>query len=224
MYLVRTPSFLQRLLPTYTWRGQHTERVVYLTFDDGPIPEVTPWVLAQLAAYEAHATFFCVGENAARHPTILNDIRAAGHTVGNHTYNHLNGWNTDLHDYLDNVDRCAKVVESGLFRPPYGRLSPRKTFALQRKYRIVMWDVLSGDFDQDLSPQACLANVLDNVNPGSIVVFHDSLKAERNLRFALPLLLAALRAQGYRFEAIPSLSRERSIVNAGMAAQPLDSV
>ena len=202
MYLVRTPNFLQRLLSSYTWRGAPTDKVVYLTFDDGPIPELTPWVLEQLARYDARGTFFCVGENVERYPDLLTEVTDAGHAVGNHTYNHLDGWCTDIAPYVDNVARCAGLVDSRLFRPPYGRLSPRKAALLRREYRIVMWDVLSGDFDPACSPAACLANVLDNVQPGSIVVFHDSLKSERNLRYALPRTLAALSAQGYRFEAL----------------------
>lgn len=218
VYLVRTPSFVQRCLSSYTWRGAKTDRVVYLTFDDGPIPEVTPWVLEQLAAYNAAATFFCVGENVARHPELHARLLAEGHSVGNHTYNHLNGWSSDIQDYLANVARCAEVVDSKLFRPPYGRLSPRKAQLLQREYRIVMWDVLSGDFDPDLAPTDCLDNVLCNVQPGSIVVFHDSLKSERNLRYVLPRTLAALSARGYRFEAIEEARTRPSDTRREVAA------
>ena len=206
MYLVRTPGVVQRLFPDYTWRGrsgQGGRPRLYLTFDDGPIPGVTPWVLETLAAFGARATFFCVGENAERYPGLLRDLRAAGHTLGNHTHNHLSGWRTERTPYVANVRRCRQAVESRLFRPPYGRLRPSQAEALRsRDYRIVMWDVLSGDFDADLSPDDCTANVIDNAGPGSIVVFHDSLKAERNLRTALPAVLGHYGGLGYEFAAL----------------------
>jgi len=173
-----------------------------LTFDDGPIPEVTPWVLDQLAEHEAKATFFCVGENAVRHPNIYSRIHAGGHTVGNHTYNHLNGWTTSREDYLKNVEQCASVVDSRLFRPPYGKLTRRKALVLQEQYKLVMWDVLSGDFDQSISPEACFQNVASNTKPGSIIVFHDSLKSELNLRYALPKVLSLFSERNYEFEAL----------------------
>ena len=202
MYLARTPTIVQKLLGLFTWQGQARGKRVYLTFDDGPIPEVTPWVLDLLAEYDARATFFCVGENVGRYPALFRRLLAAGHAVGNHTHNHLSGWDTDVEAYLANVDACADLVESRLFRPPYGRLSPRKAYRLRRDYRIVMWDVLSGDFDTDLTGRECVRNVLDHVRPGSIIVFHDSLKAEANLRYALPRVLGELSRQGYRFGAL----------------------
>ncbi len=224
LYLVRTPNFIQRFFSSYTWRGndEHEEKVLYLTFDDGPIPEVTPWVLEQLARHDARATFFCVGENAERYPEILADLVDAGHAVGNHTHNHLSGWGTDHQPYIQNVRRCAEVIDSKLFRPPYGRLSPRKAQTLQRHYRIVMWDVLSGDFDSALSPEECLANVLDNIADGSIVVFHDSLKSERNLRYVLPRVLSILSKEGYRFAAIEQpLAKQRVLGPRLEKYQPL---
>lgn len=212
MYFVRTPNFVQRIWSNFTWRDgvESPDPVIYLTFDDGPIPEVTPWVLDQLAKYDAKATFFCVGENAERNPDVLNQVVTQGHSVGNHTHNHLSGWSTDHLPYIQNVRKCAELIDSRLFRPPYGRLSPRKAQYLHRHYRIVMWDVLSGDFDQDLSPENCLANVLNNVRPGSIVVFHDSLKSERNLRYALPRVLKVLTARGFQFKAIPQETRSKT--------------
>ena len=234
LYLVRTPEIIQRIFDGYTWRGRPgggaatTDGViddpaaptVYLTFDDGPIPGVTPWVLAELARYGARGTFFCVGENVERYPGLLDEVRAAGHAVGNHTHNHLDGWATDRDAYVRNVARCAEAVDSALFRPPYGRISPRKADALRRRdYEIVMWDVLSGDFDAELAPEQCLANVLDNVQPGSIVVFHDSLKAERNLRYVLPRALAALSARGYRFAAVGESSVLRPVARPAVRAR-----
>ncbi len=202
MYFARTPSIIQRIFHQFTWRSEASGKRLYLTFDDGPIPEVTPWVLDTLAEYDAKATFFCVGENVQRHPELFERLIEEGHAVGNHTHNHLSGWSTDVGDYLANVRQCAQLVSSRLFRPPYGRISPRSARALHGEYRIVMWDVLSGDFDPNLDGEACLSNVLDHVVPGSIVVFHDSLKSERNLRYALPRTLDALSRLGYSFEAL----------------------
>lgn len=199
MFLAKTPKLIQAFMPFYTWSVPTAEKILYLTFDDGPIPEVTPWVLETLRSYEARATFFCVGDNVEKHPDIYRQIQREGHAVGNHTYHHLNGWQTEHVTYLNNVRRCARMVKSRLFRPPYGRLMPRQREFLQRHFRIVMWDVLSGDYAPEITPEQCLQNVLDNARPGSIIVFHDSLKAERNLRFALPALLEHFAAQGYRF-------------------------
>lgn len=200
MYLVKTPQFIQGLFPNFTWHIPTEEKTLFLTFDDGPIPEVTPWVLEQLAVYEAKATFFCVGDNIRKHPEVFQQVIDAGHAVGNHTYNHLNGWASDNIPYFHNVRHCANQVHSVLFRPPYGRLTPKQAQFLLRHYRIVMWDVLSGDFDANITPEQCFQNVALHAAPGSIVVFHDSLKAFDNLRYALPQVLEHFSAQGYRFE------------------------
>lgn len=200
MYLSKTPRLVQNLLPSYTWHIPTTEKVIFLTFDDGPIPEATPWVLDTLSDYGAKATFFCVGDNVRKHPAIFQQILAEGHAVGNHTFNHLKGWKTNTSDYLENVERCAEMVSSPLFRPPYGTLKPSQTRQLKSQYKIVMWDVLSGDFDPKISPEQCLQNVLDNIQPGSIVLFHDSLKAETRMRFALPKVLEQLTAEGWKFQ------------------------
>ena len=199
MYLVKTPHFIQNLFPNYTWRIPTQEKVLYLTFDDGPIPTVTPWVLEQLEAFQARATFFCVGDNIRKHPEVFEQVVASGHAVGNHTFNHLNGWQTENISYFHNVRHCANLAHSVLFRPPYGRLKPKQAQFLQRHYRIVMWDVLSGDFDPKLSEEQCLANVVNNAEEGSIVVFHDSLKAEDKLRNVLPKVLQHFTDQGYVF-------------------------
>jgi peptidoglycan-N-acetylglucosamine deacetylase len=200
MYLVRTPRLVQALMPNFIWRVPTTEKVIYLTFDDGPIPEVTPWVLDQLHEFGAKATFFCVGENVKTHNNIFQKVVLAGHSVGNHTFSHQNGWGTDNLPYFQSIRKTAHLVKSRLFRPPYGRLLPSQSNFLQRHYEIVMWDVLSGDFDPDLSNEDCLENVISNVHPGSIVVLHDSLKAENNLRFVLPRVLKYYSEKGYRFE------------------------
>jgi peptidoglycan/xylan/chitin deacetylase (PgdA/CDA1 family) len=202
MYLVKTPQFIQNLFPNFTWRIPSDQKTIYLTFDDGPIPEVTPWVLEELKKYDAKATFFCVGDNIQKHPEVFEAVIDAGHKVGNHTFNHLNGWATENIPYFHNVRHCAQLVKSELFRPPYGRLKPKQALFLQRHYHIVMWDVLSGDFDPKLSEEQCLENVITNSGPGSIVVFHDSLKAEEKLRKVLPTALEYFTSQGYRFESL----------------------
>lgn len=184
------------------WRLPTEEKVLYLTFDDGPIPEVTPWVLDQLDQYQAKATFFCVGENVVKHPAIYAEVLRRGHRTGNHTFNHLSGWSTVTKTYMENVRDCAAEVQSDLFRPPYGRLRPKQVKLLQKDYNIVMWDVLSGDFDTSISADQCWANVQEEVQPGSIVVFHDSLKAKDRLYGVLPRVLEYYKKNGYRFEVI----------------------
>ncbi len=205
MYLVKTPKFIRALFPNYIWRIPTSEKAIYLTFDDGPTPEVTPWVLTQLKEYDAHATFFCVGENINRHPELLDSLIHSGHSVGNHTYNHLNAWKTDMATYLKNVRRCARLVPTTLFRPPYGKLLPQQNTFLRRHYQIVMWDVLSGDFDENNSAETCLHNVIDNSEPGSIILFHDSKKAWPRLEKVLPEVLDRFTKAGYKFKALRSL-------------------
>ena len=217
MFLPYTPQWVQALSPAYTWRGAGLEPVIYLTFDDGPIPHLTPWVLDTLRAHGAKATFFCVGENVVKHPDIFQQVLAEGHSVGNHTFNHLNGWHTPTPTYAHNVRRCARVVSSQLFRPPYGKLLPQQSAWLRRHFQIVMWDVLSGDYDSQFSPQQCLRHVTDHARPGSIVLMHDSLKAERNLRYVLPAALQFFGEKGWRCEPMSpecTLNSPFSILNS----------
>ncbi|HRG68864.1 MAG TPA: polysaccharide deacetylase family protein [Saprospiraceae bacterium] len=188
------------------WRVESQRPELFLTFDDGPIPEVSPWVLDQLDQFDAKASFFCVGQNIERFPEIFDLIKAKGHTIGNHTYNHLSGWCTDNAAYFENVRKGALVSGSNLFRPPYGRLKPSQTRFLKRHYQIVMWDVLSGDFDPNLSADACFTNVVKNTQPGSIIVFHDSLKSAKRLYEVLPRILEYYSLQGYQFKALDSHS------------------
>lgn len=204
MYLVKTPRLIQNLLPTFTWRIPTEEKVLYLTFDDGPIPEVTPWVLDTLRQFNAKATFFCVGDNVKKNPSVFQQVLAEGHAVGNHTFNHLNGWDSENISFFHNVRHCAKLVKSSLFRPPYGRLTPKQTQFLTRHYQIVMWDVLSGDFDQTISKEDCLSNVMVSAKRGSIIVFHDSQKAAERMMYTLPRFLEHFAAKGYRFESLKS--------------------
>lgn len=202
MYLIKTPKFIKSLFPNFIWNLPRNNNQIYLTFDDGPIPEVTPWVLDLLKQYNAQATFFCVGENVIRYPDIYKRIVDEGHSVGNHTLNHLNGWVSDNIPYFHNVRHCASQVDSDLFRPPYGKLKPKQVQFLQRHYKIIMWDVLSGDFDPGISKEQCLNNVMDNAESGSIIVFHDSLKAEDKLRFVLPRVLEHFTRSEFIFKKI----------------------
>ena len=204
MYLIKTPRVIQKLFPNFHWSAPAAEGapVIYFTFDDGPIPQVTPWILEQLEKYNAKATFFCVGNNVRRHPELLQRTIEAGHSVGNHTMHHLDGWKSENIPYFHDIRHCALQVRSSLFRPPYGRLKPAQAQFLTRHYEVVMWDVLSGDFDPELSADDCYENVVRNARNGSIVVFHDSLKAEDTVRAVLPRLLAHYSELGYRFAAL----------------------
>ncbi|GIV31870.1 MAG: polysaccharide deacetylase [Saprospiraceae bacterium] len=202
MYLVKTPRLVQSLLPAYTWSIDTRDHVLFLTFDDGPVPQVTSWVLEQLRQFDAKATFFCVGENIERHPELFQKILDDGHAVGNHTYSHLDAWKSENLTYLLNIRRCARLVSSKLFRPPYGKLLPHQARTLLRHYEVVMWDVLSGDFDRQLTPQNCLDNVIRHARQGSIIVFHDSTKAWDRLNYALPRVLEHFSRLGYKFRSL----------------------
>lgn len=202
MYPVRTPSLVRRLFPSLSWVGPDSGDTIYLTFDDGPTPRVTEQVLDHLAEYEASATFFCIGKNVEKHPSLFTRILDEGHSVGNHTYGHLSGWRTSTEDYAADISRCAEVFSSRLFRPPYGRIKPRQIKLLQNEYQIVMWDVLSGDFDERITAEQCLKHVCDHARPGSIIVMHDSLKAAPRLLPILPRILKRYSERGYRFQAL----------------------
>lgn len=217
MYLVKTPRLIQKLFPNFHWKVDRPEgKTLYLTFDDGPIPAVTPWVLEQLRAYDAKATFFCVGNNVRRHPELLEQVLAEGHSVGNHTMHHLDGWQNENIPYFHDVRHAAVKVKTSLFRPPYGRLKPSQAQFLQRHYEIVMWDVLSGDFDPELTADDCFENVTRNAGTGSIVVFHDSLKAEDTLRGVLPRVLAHYADLGYTFAALTPELLTRPVVSTAI--------
>ncbi len=195
-------SIYRLLFPSLTWKFSSNERKIYLTFDDGPIPVVTEWVLNTLKKYNAHATFFCIGDNIRKHPDVFKLLVNSSHSVGNHTMNHLNGWKTETEKYISNVGECESYVSSELFRPPYGKIKRSQISLLKSHYRIIMWDVLSKDYDQSLSGEDCLRRIKKNAGNGSIIVFHDSLKAEKRLRFALPATLEHFSGLGYEFAAI----------------------
>ncbi len=202
MSLIQPTGLLRKLMPGAIWRMPASGKVVYLTFDDGPTPDVTNQVLAMLQTANASATFFCIGKNIVANPDLFSQITLLGHQVGNHSFSHKNGWKTDFQSYLSDVQECDKWVKTGLFRPPYGRLSIRQFIYLRKRYRIILWDVLSMDYDVKLSPDQCLKNVLNHVRPGSIITFHDSVKAWPRLKEILPLVLSDLTSQGYRFETL----------------------
>ncbi|MES2265453.1 MAG: polysaccharide deacetylase family protein [Bacteroidota bacterium] len=205
MYLVKTPWWLKKLYPQLIWDTKPGARCIYLTFDDGPIPIVTPFVLNILKKYDAKATFFCIGDNVRKHPDVFADVKNAGHAIGNHTYNHLKGWATDSQTYLENFKKANEVLNTPLFRPPYGRIK-REQIKLLKQARpdlqIIMWDVLCGDFDMALKKEDALKNVLNNVKDGSIVLFHDSVKAFHKLEYVLPMAMEHWSKEGYTFAAL----------------------
>jgi peptidoglycan/xylan/chitin deacetylase (PgdA/CDA1 family) len=205
MYLVKTPWLLKKLYPNLIWNTRPATRCIYLTFDDGPIPIVTPFVLNILKKHNAKATFFCIGDNVSKHTDIFEQVKTDGHAIGNHTFNHLKGWITDNTIYLNNFLQADKLLDTSLFRPPYGRIKRAQIKLLKKarpELKIIMWDVLSGDFDINLSPEACLKNVLKHTEAGSIVVFHDSLKAFDRLEYVLPRALEYWSKEGYSFNAL----------------------
>lgn len=203
MFLAKTPNAIKRTLRSLVWNIPNKTNTIYLTFDDGPTPEITEWVLNELEKHQIPATFFVVGNNVEKHPEIVKAILAKGHKIGNHTQHHLNGWKSKTANYLADVAKCQDLVKSKLFRPPYGRIKNTQIRKLKLAYDIIMWDVLSGDFDQKITPETCVNNVLVNTVPGSIIVFHDSVKAEKNLKASLPIILTELKAKGFQFAIIP---------------------
>lgn len=197
---------MRKLFPReLVWDMPSAKPTVYLTFDDGPHPTATPFALLELKKYDAKATFFCVGENVTRFPNIYNDILQQGHSTANHTFNHMNGWKTDDHIYIENIEKASIYIDSKLFRPPYGLIKRSQTKKLQQKHpdwKIIMWSVLSGDFDRELSPEKCVENVISNIRPGSIVLFHDSEKAWERMNYALPKVLEFCKKQGWEMKTL----------------------
>lgn len=204
MYLVKPYIIKDIHTKNLVWRIHTSEKEIFLTFDDGPIPESTETTLSILNQFEAKATFFCVGDNVKKYPELFAKIIEQGHSVGNHTFNHLNGWKTTYDFYLKNVQKGNQYIQSNLFRPPYGRMNNRHIPILRKDYYIVLWSVLSGDFDVRLSPERCLANVIQHTKAGSIVVFHDNIKAIKRAHYALPKMLEYFTEKGYSFKALTS--------------------
>ena len=211
MYLIKSPLLLKWYYPSLLWNKSRTEKVIYLTFDDGPIPNVTDFVLKTLKVFNAKATFFCIGDNIVKHPDVYANVINDGHAIGNHTFNHLKGWKTDDETYIENTLKCQALTKSNLFRPPYGRIKKSQIRSLQSlvlspqsdsRLNIIMWDVLSGDFDTNLSPEKCYQNVIKHTENGSIIVFHDSLKAFDRLAYALPRVLKYFTNKGFTFSTL----------------------
>jgi len=216
---IKTPLFAKKMFPNYIWDISTTEKVIYLTFDDGPTPEITNWTLDVLKAYNAKATFFCIGNNIEKYPEIFQGIINDGHAIGNHTQNHIKGWKTKAINYLKNIEDAQEVINShlqicdtersrsaksvNLFRPPYGQITPKQGKKLMELgYKLIMWDVLSFDWDHTIEKENCLENVLTKSTAGSIIVFHDSVKASKNMQYALPKVLEYFSEQGYCFKAL----------------------
>lgn len=213
MYLTRTPGFVKEFLPQVVWDLPAGNDTIYLTFDDGPHPELTSQVLSILAKYDATGTFFCVGDNIQKYPDTFDKLKEHRQGIGSHTYHHLNGWASENITYFKNVKRAASLSGSTLFRPPYGRIKPSQVSFIKRHYMIVMWSVLSGDFDTTITGQKCFDNVRKSAQDGSIVVFHDSEKAADRLLYALPRMLDHFSKLGYRFKAIPQSRKYLSTKN-----------
>ena len=208
-YWIKTNTFIKKIFSNYVWDIPNTENKIYLTFDDGPTPDVTEWVLEELKKHQAKATFFCIGKNIKNNPDLFKRVVNDGHAIGNHTFNHFNGWKTTSVDYLKNTSQCQTeinkmiTVNNKLFRPPYGKIKTSQSKKLRKSgYKIIMWDVLSADFDQSITPERCLENVLQNAVSGSIIVFHDSVKGHKNLEYVLPKSLKTLKERGFIFDTI----------------------
>ena len=197
--ITNIPKVLKKIYPLLNWEETPDGNEVFLTFDDGPIPEVTPWVLEKLKEYDVKATFFCIGDNVLKHPKIYQSILDEGHAEGNHTHKHLKGWNTDDGTYLKDIENAGEFISSNLFRPPYGRIKKSQIKLIQSlNYHIIMWSILSGDYNKNRSPEACFNNVKRNLKPGSVVVFHDSIKADNNMRYALEKTLILMRENNFK--------------------------
>ena len=210
MYLVKTPEIFRKLMSRSTWKIAGNEKVLYLTFDDGPTPEITPWVMSQLENYSGKATFFCIGKHVKENPEIFKQLVQKGHSIGNHTFDHLNGLKTSNSIYFENIKKCSEVVDSNLFRPPFGLCKPSQYNALKHKFSIILWDVLSWDWEEKNTKENCLKFVLENADAGSVVVFHDSEQALPRLEYTLPRVLSHFSNLGYNFKSIPMLKTDSS--------------
>ncbi|MCA1761387.1 MAG: polysaccharide deacetylase family protein [Cryomorphaceae bacterium] len=210
MYFSKTPDIVKPLASDFLWSFPRDAKDIYLTFDDGPTPQITGEILNTLDKFHAKATFFCIGGNAAANPEAFEEIQRRGHSVGNHTWNHMNGWEYSDFSYLRNVLECSSVVASNLFRPPYGRIKRSQARSLKKRFTLVMWDVLSGDWDRTISREKCLKNVTSNAREGSIIVLHDSEKAYKNMSYTLPRILEYLIEKGYQFKSIRQTPAARS--------------
>ena len=198
--LVTTSKFIHSLFPSLTWRKETNEKEIWLTFDDGPNPISTPWILSILKQENIKATFFLVGEQIEEYPELVGNIISEGHIIANHSYSHKNGWATSKEKYIADINKCQELMPNNkLFRPPYGKITLAQISALKKKYTIILWDVLSWDFKQSIPPDKVKRNILDNTKPGSIIVLHNNQKSLKNLKPILASTLQALKQEGYRF-------------------------
>ena len=196
----KTPKIFQAIFPSLVWENVTTEKKVWLTFDDGPTAEVTPFVLNTLKKNNVKATFFCLGKQIEKHPEILQRIKAEGHTIGNHSFSHINGFTTFTKEYLKDIEKCENIIpETKLFRPPFGNIYPWQISKLKKDFKIIMWDVIAWDFDKNTSKEKCFLNVVTNVENGSIILLHDNKKAQENLKYALPKIIATLKERAFTF-------------------------
>lgn len=207
MFFHRTPWLVQKLYPSLVWSVPTNEKVIHITFDDGPIPDLTEFILETLKKYDAKGTFFCVGDNLRKHSEIAKRALNEGHKLANHTFNHLSGWSVDDEQYLDNIKECEKHLaelkeNSKLFRPPYGKIKRSQISKVAPNHKIIMWDVLSGDYSKKISPEQCLKRTIGATRKGSIVLFHDNVKAEANMKYALPRFLDHFSSQGFVFKSL----------------------
>ncbi len=202
MFKYTIPQLLQFFTPSLVWRVKPAAKTVYLTFDDGPHPKITNWVLNQLNNYNAKATFFCVGENVVKFPDAFDEIIKSGNAVGNHTFNHLNGWKTENEIYFNNISKCKNIVHSDLFRPPYGRIKFSQIKKLKQQFKIIMWDLLTRDYDKNLDINFTIKKLKRNIKNGSIIVFHDSEKAEKNMKIMLPEMMQYLQKNGFEMKTL----------------------
>ncbi len=202
MYLSKTPHIARFFYPDLLWKMKDATNSIYITFDDGPDPDITPDALSLLKQYKASATFFCVGERVSKHPAMYASLLKEGHKTGNHTYNHLNGKKTGVDEYVENVNKAAELVHSGLFRPPYGQFKPAQVRKLKKNYKVVMWSVLPGDFDGRRSKEDVLERAIKYTRAGSIIVFHDNVKFKEKMLYALEGFLSYFSQKGFAFKAI----------------------
>lgn len=202
MTWVKPPKVASVIFKDVVWQRETDSNNIYLTFDDGPTPDITEWVINQLNEYNAKATFFCVGHNIEKYPDIFRKLVENGHSIGNHTYNHLKGWKTKNEEYFNNIEKSESLYHTKLFRPPYGKIKPSQIKYLKDKYKIIMWNILSGDYNPRLSVQQCIDNVIYNLEPGSIIVFHDSEKSASKLKEILPVVLKNISQNGYLYKSL----------------------
>ncbi len=205
MYFVKTPKIFRLFFKDYIWKIHGSGKNLFLTFDDGPHKEITPLILKILDGYNAKATFFVLGKNAEKHPGLIEDIRSEGHSIGNHSYSHNNGWGQGTKGFLQDIEKCDKTIHSTLFRPPFGKLTKRQATKLKKKYKLVYWTVMPGDFDARISKQTCLSRSVENTGNGSIIVFHETEKSKENLLYTLPLFLNHFSEKGFVFKSLDNV-------------------